>query len=468
VHFDRAFVPPDAIGHRALAVNLSDLAAMGAAPRLALLSLVLPPALPLGDFSLAGTWFTNTFLDAAGFTTTLHDASPVLLDAVPIVDGGTEQVQLAIAGPLGLSFEPTAAAETARTRLRPRAAVPTTVSLAIPADPNLPDPRVQSWQLINPKTAQIVMVGFQSGGFGVGESDSRVRQGHTFVAALLESAGQRRVEITSDFSNRFYISLGLLDGTNGNGSRVEGDATGGCADETCLTDAYVGLVRVAAHAKNLAEIVSVRDTIAALLPAGGRVAIHRITTAGSGMDAVMSIFGFDGSVRALAPGLPTSWAVSTSDRTLTIDTHPPNVFGEWQGTMEITSDSGPPSGCRTDDPLCAKLTVQSGPNGLRIAYCDSCGSFSAAAAPCSLLFDGNTTTGGFTATGVDNNPPCCIGCVGQQRVYGCMLTATVTVDRHGQQTLEGTLPGDVTFCPPDPRGFVTHIKMCRPKPCAVP
>ena len=42
VHFDRAFVPPDAIGHRALAVNLSDLAAMGAAPRLALLSLALP------------------------------------------------------------------------------------------------------------------------------------------------------------------------------------------------------------------------------------------------------------------------------------------------------------------------------------------------------------------------------------------------------------------------------------------
>ena len=50
VHFDRAFVPPDAIGHRALAVNLSDLAAMGAAPRLAVVSLALPPALPLADF----------------------------------------------------------------------------------------------------------------------------------------------------------------------------------------------------------------------------------------------------------------------------------------------------------------------------------------------------------------------------------------------------------------------------------
>ena len=45
VHFDHRFMPPDAIGHRALAVNLSDLAAMGARPRVALLSLVLPGAL---------------------------------------------------------------------------------------------------------------------------------------------------------------------------------------------------------------------------------------------------------------------------------------------------------------------------------------------------------------------------------------------------------------------------------------
>ena len=45
VHFDRRFVPPDAIGHRALAVNLSDLAAMGATPRVVLLSLVLPDTL---------------------------------------------------------------------------------------------------------------------------------------------------------------------------------------------------------------------------------------------------------------------------------------------------------------------------------------------------------------------------------------------------------------------------------------
>jgi thiamine-monophosphate kinase len=49
VHFDRAFCDPASIGHKALAVNLSDLAAMGAAPRVALLSLGLPGSLPFAD-----------------------------------------------------------------------------------------------------------------------------------------------------------------------------------------------------------------------------------------------------------------------------------------------------------------------------------------------------------------------------------------------------------------------------------
>jgi thiamine-monophosphate kinase len=49
VHFDRRFMPPAAIGHRVLAANLSDLAAMGAEPRTALLSLVLPGGLAMDD-----------------------------------------------------------------------------------------------------------------------------------------------------------------------------------------------------------------------------------------------------------------------------------------------------------------------------------------------------------------------------------------------------------------------------------
>ena len=55
VHVDRRFTPPDAIGHRALAASLSDLAAMGAVPRHALLSLGLPDAFPVADLdALAG------------------------------------------------------------------------------------------------------------------------------------------------------------------------------------------------------------------------------------------------------------------------------------------------------------------------------------------------------------------------------------------------------------------------------
>src|SRR5262245_33113657 len=49
VHFSRAFSTPADIGHKALAVNLSDLAAMGATPRWALLSLVLPGSWPVAD-----------------------------------------------------------------------------------------------------------------------------------------------------------------------------------------------------------------------------------------------------------------------------------------------------------------------------------------------------------------------------------------------------------------------------------
>jgi thiamine-monophosphate kinase len=50
VHFRREWTSAAAIGHKALAVNLSDLAAMGAAPRASLLSLALPVDFPLADF----------------------------------------------------------------------------------------------------------------------------------------------------------------------------------------------------------------------------------------------------------------------------------------------------------------------------------------------------------------------------------------------------------------------------------
>lgn len=49
IHFDRRFSTPRDIGWKALAVNLSDVAAMGGTPRLALLSLGLPTGIPPDD-----------------------------------------------------------------------------------------------------------------------------------------------------------------------------------------------------------------------------------------------------------------------------------------------------------------------------------------------------------------------------------------------------------------------------------
>jgi thiamine-monophosphate kinase len=49
VHFSRAYSTPADIGYRALAVNLSDLAAMAATPRWALVSLVLPGSMQVAE-----------------------------------------------------------------------------------------------------------------------------------------------------------------------------------------------------------------------------------------------------------------------------------------------------------------------------------------------------------------------------------------------------------------------------------
>ena len=49
VHFDRRFSSPCDIGYKALAVNVSDIASMGGAPRFALLSLMLPADTLLSD-----------------------------------------------------------------------------------------------------------------------------------------------------------------------------------------------------------------------------------------------------------------------------------------------------------------------------------------------------------------------------------------------------------------------------------
>jgi thiamine-monophosphate kinase len=51
IHFDRSWIDPYRLGKKALAVNLSDIAAMGGTPRYFLISLGLPKNLPLSFFS---------------------------------------------------------------------------------------------------------------------------------------------------------------------------------------------------------------------------------------------------------------------------------------------------------------------------------------------------------------------------------------------------------------------------------
>ena len=65
VHFERALVGAGDVGFKALAVNLSDLAAMGALPRAATLSLALPDALPLADFDALVEGLTGLALEQA-------------------------------------------------------------------------------------------------------------------------------------------------------------------------------------------------------------------------------------------------------------------------------------------------------------------------------------------------------------------------------------------------------------------
>ena len=69
MHFRRDWTAPHAIGHKAVAVNLSDLAAMGATPRVVLLSLGLPADLPLADF--------DDLIDGVARTAAAHGAALV-------------------------------------------------------------------------------------------------------------------------------------------------------------------------------------------------------------------------------------------------------------------------------------------------------------------------------------------------------------------------------------------------------
>lgn len=87
VHFRRAWSTPHDIGAKAVAVNASDLGAMGAEPRVALLSFALPSGFPLADFDAlaegAGEAARDAGLAIAGGNLT-RSTGPLVVDVVAI------------------------------------------------------------------------------------------------------------------------------------------------------------------------------------------------------------------------------------------------------------------------------------------------------------------------------------------------------------------------------------------------
>lgn len=95
VHFRRDWTSAAAIGHKALAVNLSDLASMGAVPRAALLSLALPDDFPLADFDA----LLDGFLELAAASGTAlvggnlaRSPGPAVIDVTAIGDAAPRRL----------------------------------------------------------------------------------------------------------------------------------------------------------------------------------------------------------------------------------------------------------------------------------------------------------------------------------------------------------------------------------------
>jgi hypothetical protein len=314
------------------------------------------------------------------------------------------------------------------------------------------------------------MIDLFPAGIGVGDSRTKTIRGHTYTAALVDrGGGMRALEVTSEFHNRFTLDFRLCNPSGASGSIIE-DAQGGCADETCTDVRYDGQINVDVTVNKVADFQTVRDALRTATGAGNRVLVRFIRLQPGGQyQGLITVQDADMSVQLIAGLLPSDWIKTTTDRkiSVTIPSAPKaSLLGDWQGDMEISAGT---STIPCVDPLCARLFVQTEGNGLRIWYCDGNESqcdASAKGEQCALQFTAAASGNSFTGTGVDNNAPCCIGCLGQNRAYGCGISATLSVDSTGEQTLEGDFLGTVTSCPSDNSGFLsTHFKFCRPSPC---
>lgn len=88
VHFDLAWHPPTALGRKAAAVNISDIAAMGGLPRFALLSLAVTPA--------TGSQWLDAFM--TGFQAVLAEHDVVLIGGDTVQSGHESVFSITVIG----------------------------------------------------------------------------------------------------------------------------------------------------------------------------------------------------------------------------------------------------------------------------------------------------------------------------------------------------------------------------------
>ena len=171
VHFRRDWSPADAIGHKALAVNLSDLASMGARPRASLLSLALPADYPMADFDalvdayLALAAVSGAVLVGGNMT---RSPGPVVIDVTAIGTVGHRRVlrrvgaragdELYVTGELGSAAAALEMLQAGRTR---------TSLLATAADCLMryerPDPRLRCGGIVGRSRAASAAIDLSDG-----------------------------------------------------------------------------------------------------------------------------------------------------------------------------------------------------------------------------------------------------------------------------------------------------------------
>jgi len=210
-----------------------------------------PPAtieLPLGDWSLPGGWTIGTNVqnracvlgpDPNDLTGPGNEGDPVSLGVVDIDPMGLEQVPVEQAGPIGFLFVP----HSTPTTLQAIVFSTSVVSFPVPGAPGAEWPKVYSWKLVNPDTADIVAIGTVSGGMGNGESQTVSYGGNTYTATLVSDGAGRRLEVTSNVNNVFRFELALCD-EDGTGSQADGTGSGGSDGEADTGGTYAGAIEI--------------------------------------------------------------------------------------------------------------------------------------------------------------------------------------------------------------------------------